>query len=79
MPPSILLGADDGAAESPLAPGVRAPFEFIKLEVVRPWAAGARVLSRCVDEAEDSLADSGFVGCFKATENVNPRQFRYRK
>jgi hypothetical protein len=32
---------------------------------------GTKVLSMCVEDAEDSLAESGFVGCLAATVRVS--------
>lgn len=61
----MLLGADD-VAERAVAFGVNEPFEFIMPEF-RPWE-GIRVLSRWLEEADDSLAESGLVGCLRAFE-----------
>lgn len=68
MPPIILFGAEDGT-ERPVALGVKAPFVESMFDVGRTFA-GIRVESRCVDEAEDSLAESGLVGCFAASFTV---------
>lgn len=64
MPPIIL--AAEGAAERPVAPGVNVPLLLSMLGLERVLD-GMRVLSRCVEDAEDSLAESGLVGCFAAT------------
>ena len=73
----MLLGADDGA-ERPVAPGVSAPFVLSTLGVWRP-CDGIRVLSRCVDDAEDSFAESGLVGCLTAPKRlVSVHQVRGR-
>jgi hypothetical protein len=52
-----LLGAEEGA-ERPVAPGVRAPLVESMLEAPR-LCDGIKVLSRWVDEAEESFAGSG--------------------
>jgi hypothetical protein len=75
-PPIILFGAEDApVADKPVAPGVRDPLfagsmfdaESVLCEVV----AGINVLSRWVEEAEDSLAESGLVACFRAEGSVS--------
>lgn len=76
MPPIMLFGADEPpAADIPVAPGVNEP---LFAERIFAWdsvfcevGAGMRVLSRCVEEAEDSLAESGWVACFKAEGRVS--------
>lgn len=54
-----------GPAFIPLvALGVKAPFAAIRLG--RLFVGAMRVLSRCVEDADDSLAESGLVGCLSA-------------
>lgn len=63
MPEIMLVGAE-GGADSPVAPGVKAaPFVVNIFEVGRGWD-GINVLSSC-DDADDSFADSGLVGCLR--------------
>lgn len=66
LPPIMLLGADDAAADMPVAPGVRDPLFAESMFDVVSVLDGISVLSRCVEEAEDSLAESGWVACFRA-------------
>lgn len=61
----MLVGAVVGAVK-PGAPGVSTPFAVSMLLGVGRVCDGINVLSSCEDAAEDSLAESGFVGCFKA-------------
>lgn len=65
MFPIMLVGAV-GGADKPGAPGVSTPFAVSMLLDVGRLCDGINVLSSCDDAAEDSLAESGFVGCFKA-------------
>lgn len=60
----MLLGADD-VAERAVAFGVSEPLAF-RMPEVSP-CEGARVLSRWLDDVEESLAESGLVGCLRAT------------
>jgi hypothetical protein len=61
----MLVGAAAGA-DKPGAPGVSTPFAVSMLLDVGRVCDGINVLSSCEEAAEDSLAESGFVGCFKA-------------
>jgi hypothetical protein len=63
MLPSIAPGAF--VALSPVVAGVRSPLALSIVDDEMPCGA-IRVLSRCVDEADDSFAESGLVGCFRA-------------
>lgn len=68
MFPMMLVGAVAGAVK-PGAPGVSTPFAVSMLLGVGRVCDGINVLSSCEDAAEDSLAESGFVGCFKAASS----------
>lgn len=66
MFPMMLVGAVGGAVK-PGAPGVSTPFAAVSMLLdVGRLSDGINVLSSCDEAAEDSLAESGFVGCFKA-------------
>lgn len=69
--PIMLFWADD-AADSPVAPGVRDPLVLVLSRLDGGSVCdGTKVLSMCVEDAEDSLAESGFVGCLAATVRVS--------
>ena len=50
---------------SPDAPGVKAPLD-VSMPLGRLCVGGISVWSRCVEDADDSAAESGLVGCFNA-------------
>ena len=59
--------------------GVNGPFDVAKLRAAGSGCdGGAKVLSRWVEDADDSLAESGCVGCFKATrDHLSLERARY--
>jgi hypothetical protein len=62
----MLLCAED-VADNPVAPGVTAPFVAVSMFEVGMDCPGAKVLSKWEEDTEDSSADSGFVGCLRAS------------